>query len=532
MRNITKKFNTVKALDDVNLTVWRGEIHAICGENGAGKSTLMNILSGIYAWGDYEGEVFYDGELCRFRDIRDSERKGIAFIHQELAMSPYMSVAENIFLGNEVRLFPGVIDWNKTRLLAAEALKKAGALEGESMDTPVEFLGVGKQQMVEVARALVKKTNLLILDEPTASLNDEDSQHLLEIILSLKEHGITCIIISHKLNEIDAVADAITILRDGRVIETLRKGVDEMTENRIIRGMVGRELTNRYPPHDRRPGEVAFEVKNWSVSYPDDPSRRMIDNVSFNVRKGEVVGFAGLMGSGRTELAMSIFGGAWGSDISGEIHKYGREIKLKSVKDAIDHGIAYVSEDRKTYGLVLDNSIRWNATLSSLRKRFSKMNVIDANGEILAVEDYRGRLNLKCSSTEQPADSLSGGNQQKVVLTKWMLSDPDILILDEPTRGIDVGAKYEIHSLINLLAGTGKSIILISSEMPELLGVCDRVYVISEGEIAGELQKNELSQEAIMKRIMTHLAGAKKNRGYAVRGGSRDSEIEKEVECP
>lgn len=508
MRNITKEFNTVKALDGVNLTVRRGEIHAICGENGAGKSTLMNILSGVYAWGDYEGEIFYDGELCRFRDIRDSERKGIAIIHQELAMSPYLSVAENIFLGNEVKIFPGVIDWHRTRRLAAEALQKIGALEGESVDTPVEFLGVGKQQMVEVARALVKKTNLLILDEPTASLNDEDSKHLLEIILSLKEHGITCIMISHKLNEINAVADAVTVVRDGRVIETLRKGVDEITENRIIRGMVGRELTNRYPPHDRRPGETAFEVRNWSVFHPEDRTRRVIHDVSFHVREGEVVGFAGLMGSGRTELAMSLFGGAWGADISGEIRKNGREIAIKSVKDAIDHGIAYVSEDRKVYGLVLENVIRWNASLASLRKRFSKMNVIDANKEILTVEEYRERLNLKCESTEQPVDSLSGGNQQKVVLSKWLLSEPDILILDEPTRGIDVGAKYEIHSLINRLVDAGKSVVLISSEMPELLGMCDRVYVINEGKIAGELQKSELSQEAIMKRIMSHAGRA------------------------
>ncbi|MDR1875739.1 MAG: ATP-binding cassette domain-containing protein [Synergistaceae bacterium] len=506
MRHITKAFGPVRALDDVNLTVRRGDIHAICGENGAGKSTLMNILSGVYPWGDYEGDVFHDGELCRFRDIRDSERKGIAIIHQELAMSPFLSIAENIFLGNEVRVFPGVIDWNQTRVRAREALLKVGGMEDESVDAPVESLGVGKQQMVEVARALVKNATLLILDEPTAALNDEDSRRLLNIILSLKEQGVTCIIISHKLNEIDAVADAVTVIRDGKAIETLRRGVDEISENRIISGMVGRELVNRYPRHDRRPGEVVFEVKNWNVFHPEVSDRRVIRDVSFNVREGEVVGFAGLMGSGRTELAMSLFGRAWGVGITGEMYKNGRKIDPESVKDAIDNGIAYLTEDRKGNGLVLANTIRWNATLPSLRRRFAKMNVVDHNLEILTVEECRGKLNIRCSSIEQMIEAMSGGNQQKVVLAKWMLSDPDILILDEPTRGIDVGAKYEIYTLVNMLVATGKSVVVISSEMSELLGVCDRIYVISRGEIAGELQKDEFSQEAIMKCVMNHIA--------------------------
>jgi putative multiple sugar transport system ATP-binding protein len=366
--------------------------------------------------------------------------------------------------------------------------------------------------MVEVAKALVKNARLLILDEPTASMNDADSRHLLDIIVSLKAQGITCIMISHKLNEINAIADAVTVIRDGKVIETLRKDTDKITESRIISGMVGRELTNRYPPHDRHPGEVVFEVKNWSVYHPDDKKRRVINNISFNTRRGEVVGFAGLMGSGRTELAMSLFGGAWGAGITGEIYKEGKKLKLTSVKDAINNGIAYLSEDRKAYGLVIDNAIKWNASLASLTKRFSNnLNVIDSNLEIVAVSDYCGRLNVKCSSIEQVVGSLSGGNQQKVVLVKWMLSEPDVLILDEPTRGIDVGAKYEIYTLVNMLVDMGKSVIVISSEMPELLGVCDRLYVISEGEIAAELENDGLTQETIMKRIMSHIAREKGN---------------------
>ncbi len=509
MKHIVKEFASVRALDDVTLTVKRGTIHAICGENGAGKSTLMNVLSGIYAYGNYRGDIYYNDELCKFRDIRDSETKGIVIIHQELALSPYMSIAENIFLGNEKKTVKGVIDWNKTRAGAIEVLHKVG-LEGESVDMPVGELGVGKQQLVEIAKALAKKVELLILDEPTASLNDEDSKRLLSIIRGLKEHGITCIMISHKLNEINAIADAVTVIRDGKTIETLVKGVDDISEERIIRGMVGRELTNRYPPRSNTIGEVVFEVKNWNVFHPEDKTRQVIKNVSFNLRRGEVVGFAGLMGSGRTELAMSLFGKAWGKEISGTILKDGTELHLASVKDAINSGLAYVSEDRKSYGLVLGNDVKWNTTLASLDKRFAKMNVINQNEEVLASEEYCKKLNTKCTSIEQTVGSLSGGNQQKVVLAKWMLSEPDVLIMDEPTRGIDVGAKYEIYTIINELAASGKSVIVISSEMPELLGTCDRVYVLSEGEIAGELHRDELSQEAIMKLIMNHIGREKK----------------------
>lgn len=505
MKHITKEFSGVKALDDVNLAVKRGEIHALCGENGAGKSTLMNVLSGVYPYGDYSGDIVYNGEVCAFKDIRDSEKKGIVIIHQELALSPYMSIAENVYLGNEVTGVRGVIDWDQTRIKAMEILKKVG-LENENVNTIVSELGVGKQQLVEIAKALAKKVELLILDEPTASLNDEDSKKLLEIMLTLKQQGITCIMISHKLNELSYVADSITVIRDGRAIETLSKGVDDFHEDRIIKGMVGRELTNRYPPRNCPIGDVKFEVRNWNVYHPDDDKRQILNDINFTVRAGEVVGFAGLMGAGRTELAMSLFGKVYGSRISGEIYKDGKLLQLKNVKDAIDNGMAYVSEDRKNYGLVLINDIKWNMSLASMdQNRFSQRGVINSNEEIMAAEEYRGRINIKCSTIEQTVGSLSGGNQQKVVLSKWMLSEPDILILDEPTRGIDVGAKYEIYGVINGLAEAGKAVVVISSEMPELLGTCDRVYVLNEGEICGELKKQELSQENIMKKIMEHI---------------------------
>ncbi len=503
MKHITKEFSGVKALDDVNLTVQRGEIHALCGENGAGKSTLMNILSGVYPYGEYSGDILYDEKECRFHDIRESEKKGIVIIHQELALSPYLSIAENVFLGNEITRGRNVINWGSTQQRASEILNKVGLSE-ENINIPVNKLSIGKQQLVEIAKALAKKVELLILDEPTASLNDEDSKKLLNIIMDLKNRGITCILISHKLNELSQVADSITVIRDGRTIETLKKGKDELNEDRIIKGMVGRELTNRYPPRESNVGETAFEVKDWTVHHPDDSERVIISNVSFHVNKGEVVGFAGLMGAGRTELAMSIFGKSYGSKITGEIYKDGKQLDLRSVQDAIDNGIAYASEDRKDYGLVLINDIRWNMSLSSLIGRFSKYNVINKNEEIIAAEEYRKKLNIKANSIQQIVGSLSGGNQQKVVLSKWILSEPDVLILDEPTRGIDVGAKYEIYEIINELAKEGKAVIVISSEMPELLGVCDRIYVLNQGEIAGELERSEFSQEDIMKMIISH----------------------------
>ena len=508
MRHIKKDFSGVKALDDVNLTIKKGEIHALCGENGAGKSTLMNVLSGVYPYGAYTGDIIYHDELCKFNNIRSSEKKGIVIIHQELALIPYLSIAENVFLGNEITPIKGIIDWDETERRARDVLSKVG-LVNEDLSQMVNTLGVGKQQLIEIAKALAKKVELLILDEPTAALNDEESSILLNLMLTLKEQGITCIMISHKLNEVSRVADSITVIRDGRTIETIEKTDTEIEEDRIIKGMVGRELTNRYPERNSSIGNVVFEVKNWNVYNPIDQTRKVINNVSLKVRSGEVVGLAGLMGAGRTELAMSLFGKAYGKNISGEMLKNEEILHLNSIKDAINHKIAYVSEDRKKYGLVLQNDLKWNMTLASLGARFSKYGVIKENEEIHATEDYRKIINIKTNSIEQIVGSLSGGNQQKVVLAKWMLSEPEILLLDEPTRGIDVGAKYEIYTVINSLADTGKAVIVISSEMPELLGICDRIYVINDGEIAGEVQKEEFSQERIMKTIMTHIGREK-----------------------
>ena len=502
MNHITKEFSGVKALDDVNLKVKRGEIHALCGENGAGKSTLMNVLSGVYPHGTYSGDIVYKGEICNFHNLRNSEEKGIVIIHQELALSPNLSVAENVFLGNEQTSAKGIIDWTKTRKRAQEMLEKVG-LEHEDVNVQVSTLGVGKQQLIEIAKAMAKKVELLILDEPTAALNDEESLKLLNIMLELKKQGVTCIIISHKLNEIEYVSDAVTIIRDGKSIETMGKG--EINEDRVIKAMVGRELTNRYPEREGVTiGNTIFEVKDWNVFHPDDGNRQMLKNINISVKAGEVVGLAGLMGAGRTEFAMSLFGKSYGQKISGTVKINGKEVQIKTVQDAIENKLAYVSEDRKTYGLVLINDIKENMALAARPKFFSKHGVINGNDEILAAEEYKKRINVKANSIEQVVGSLSGGNQQKVVLAKWMLTQPDVLILDEPTRGIDVGAKYEIYCVINDLAKAGKAVIVISSEMPEIIGTCDRVYVINEGEIAGELTKEEVTQEKIMQCIMAH----------------------------
>jgi len=504
MNHITKEFSGVKALDDVNLKVTKGEIHALCGENGAGKSTLMNVLSGVYPYGTYSGDVVYNGEINKVHNLKDSESKGIVIIHQELALSPLLSVAENVFLGNEQLKSKGVIDWTKTRQRAQEMLEKVG-LGDQDVNVPVNSLGVGKQQLIEIAKAMAKDVNLLILDEPTASLNDEESKKLLDIMLELKSHGITMIIISHKLNEIEYVSDSVTIIRDGHTIETLRKGVDDFSEDRIIKGMVGREMTNRYPVREGVTiGDTIFEVKNWNVYHPDDAERQMLKNINISVKAGEVVGLAGLMGAGRTELAMSVFGHSYGQKISGQTFMHGKEVHMTNVKQAIDNKLAYVSEDRKGNGLVLIADIKENMVLAARPKFFSKNGVIKGAEEIVAAGKYKERINVKANSIEQVVGSLSGGNQQKVVLAKWMLTEPDVLILDEPTRGIDVGAKYEIYCVINELAKAGKAVIVISSEMPEVIGTCDRVYVINEGEIAGELTKEEVSQERIMQCIMAH----------------------------
>ena len=506
MRNITKTFPGVKALSDVNLQVEEGEIHALVGENGAGKSTLMNVLSGIYPHGTYEGDIVYDGEVCEFHNIKDSEAKGIVIIHQELALIPYMTIAENMFLGNE-RGSKFKINWNETNDLAAKYLKMVGLKEQPQV--LIKDIGVGKQQLVEIAKALAKNAKLLILDEPTASLNEEDSKALLELLLKFKKEGMTSIIISHKLNEVSYVADKITVIRDGQTIETLDKATDDISESRIIKGMVGREIEDRFPKREKTivntivdPGtDVKLEVRNWTAYHPIYSERKVVDNVNFHVNKGEIVGIAGLMGAGRTELAMSIFGKSYGDNISGQIFIDGQEVHLNSVKEAIDHKLAYVTEDRKGNGLILSNSIKINTTLANL-EGVSKRKVIDKDEEYAAAVDYKKKLQIKCPSVEQNVGNLSGGNMQKVLLAKWMFAEPEILILDEPTRGIDVGAKYEIYCIMNQLVAEGKSVIMISSEMPEILGMCDRIYIMNEGKMVGELSASEASQEAIMSHII------------------------------
>jgi len=498
MRDITKTFPGVTALSHVNLSIRRGEIHALVGENGAGKSTLMNILSGVLPHGTYSGKIIFENAECAFHDVRDSEKKGIGIIHQELALIPYLSIGENVFLRNE-RAKRNIIDWDLTYREAKKYLDLVGLKENPKV--AVKDIGVGKQQLVEIAKALSRQAKLLILDEPTASLNEDDSRHLLDLLLDLKAKGLTSILISHKLNEISQVADSISILRDGLSVETLSKGTDSLDENRIIKGMVGRELVDRFPKRTPKIGAVAFEIKDWNVFSPINPDRQIIKNVSMHVREGEIVGLAGLMGAGRTELAMSVFGRSFGTKISGRAVKGAKEISIGSVQQAIEHGISYATEDRKTAGLNLIGDIKENITIAGLKK-LSRRWVIDADREIGVAEEYRAKLNIRSSSILQKAGNLSGGNQQKIVLSKWIFTEPDVLILDEPTRGIDVGAKFEIYTIINKLADEGKSVIFISSELPEILGISDRIYVMNDGQIVGEFRRGEATQEGIMKCIM------------------------------
>ncbi|QFZ18151.1 multiple monosaccharide ABC transporter ATP-binding protein [Saccharothrix syringae] len=492
MRGITKRFAGVTALHGVSLAVRRGEIHAICGENGAGKSTLMKVLSGVHPHGSYEGEIVFEGEPCEFAGVRDSERRGIVIIHQELALCGQLSIAENLFLGNE-RARRGFIDWNRTNHAAGELLARVGLRENPT--TPVHDLGVGKQQLVEIAKALAKDVRLLILDEPTAALNDDDSAHLLDLLEGLRDEGVTSVIISHKLNEVKRIADSITILRDGRTIETLPAG--DVSEERIISGMVGRDLEHRFPPRTPKVGEEVLRIEDWTVHSPSQPDRVVVDRANLVLRRGEIVGLAGLMGAGRTELAMSVFGRTYGVGVSGRVLKDGREIDTRSVRKAIRNGIAYVSEDRKRYGLNLIEDVKRNVSAAGLGK-LAPRGWVDENEEFSVAERFRRSMNIKTPGVGTQVGTLSGGNQQKVVLAKWMFTDPDVLILDEPTRGIDVGAKYEIYSIINELADQGRAVLVISSELPELLGLCDRVYALSEGRITGELSREEASQERLM----------------------------------
>lgn len=499
MRNITKEFPGVKALNNVTLSVEEGEIHALCGENGAGKSTLMNVLSGIYGYGSYSGDIIYDGKLCKFQTIKDSESLGIVIIHQELALVPLLTIAENMFLGNE-RGSKFKVDWAETFDKADSLLAEVGLKE--SSHTLIKDIGVGKQQLVEIAKALGKKVRLLILDEPTASLNENESKHLLDLLLEFKKQGMTSIIISHKLNEISYVADKITVIRDGAVIKTLDKSKDDFSENTIIAAMVGRDITDRFPKRASKVGDVCFEVKNWCVDHPVFDGIKVCDNVNFNLRKGEVLGISGLMGAGRTELAMSIFGHSYGANISGQIFLNGKEIELPNVKSAINHKIAYVTEDRKGNGLILSQTITQN-TVSARPEKVSKHGIYNFDECRRVAQDSSKEMRTKCATVDEAVGNLSGGNMQKVLLGKWLFADPDILILDEPTRGIDVGAKYEIYCIINRMVAEGKSVILISSEMPEVLGMSDRIYVMNEGRMIAEMNAKDASQEKIMSCIIS-----------------------------
>ena len=498
MRGISKAFAGVKALNDVNFTVRQGEIHALVGENGAGKSTLMKVLSGVYGHGSFDGSIVFDGEERHFRDINDSEALGIIIIHQELALIPLLSIAENIFIASPPSRF-GVIDRNAVYKRSQQLLAKVGL--DEAPDTLVTNIGVGKQQLVEIAKALSKEVRLLILDEPTASLNESDSAALLDLLLEFRSKGMSAILISHKLNEVSRVADRITVLRDGRTVDTMDCEAGAVEEDRIIRKMVDRDLEHRFPKREPNIGDPVFKVENWSVYHPLHAGRQVIKNVDFQIRRGEIVGIAGLMGAGRTEFAMSLFGHSWGRKITGRAMRHGREVDLSTVSRAIDAGLAYVTEDRKQFGLLLADDVRKNITLANLRGVAAGY-VIDEIEELRVANDYRNRMRIRCSDVYQTCGNLSGGNQQKVVLSKWLFTDPEILILDEPTRGIDVGAKYEIYCIINELADAGKAVIVISSEMPELLGICDRICVMTEGAFVGEFDRSEATQEKIMRVIV------------------------------
>jgi len=513
MRGVSKSFAGVQALRDVNFTVDAGQIHALVGENGAGKSTLMKVLSGVYPHGSYEGTIIFEGEERRFRDINDSEALGIIIIHQELALIPLMSIAENIFLSHPPSRF-GVIDRNAVYRRTQELLAQVGLREAP--DTLITDLGVGKQQLVEIAKALSKRVRLLILDEPTASLNETDSAALLERLVEFRRQGIASILISHKLNEVARVADRITVLRDGRTVDSIDCHTEPVQEDRIIRSMVDRDLAHRFPERSAEIGEPVFAVEDWSVHHPLHTEREVIKKVSFHVRRGEVVGIAGLMGAGRTEFAMSLFGKAWGTNISGRIRLDGRAVDLTSVPAAIAAGLAYVTEDRKQLGLILADDVRKNITLASLKQVASKL-VIDDISELKAASDYRNKMRIRCADVFQEVGQFSGGNQQKVVLSKWLMTDPKVLILDEPTRGIDVGAKYEIYSIVNRLAEAGKGVVMISSEMPELLGMCDRICVMNDGAFVGEFTGRDATQEKIMRAIMRN------NRAF--RSGPQETEM-------
>ncbi|EFM12601.1 ABC transporter related protein [Paenibacillus curdlanolyticus YK9] len=492
MRNITKRFPGVTALDNVTFTVKKGEVHALCGENGAGKSTLMKVLSGLYPHGSYEGQIVIDGEEKKFHQIKDAEQAGVAIIYQELALAKDLSVGENLFLG-KVPAKWGIINWEQVFHESGHWLREVGLVD-VNPEQETGTLGIGKQQQIEIAKALSKNANLLILDEPTAALTEQEVEILLNILQDFKKRGVTCIYISHKLNEVFAIADTVTVLRDGQTIGTYPIG--ELTEDKVISLMVGRELKERFPRMPSNPGEVVLRVSDYSVINPNQPSKKVIDSFSFDVRRGEILGIAGLMGAGRTELVMSLFG-AYAGKSQGKVEIDGKPVKLSDTRAAIREGLALVSEDRKKYGLVLGMDIKSNVSMASLSS-IAPGGVINHYKEAVSGNHYLSSLRIKANSVETVVGTLSGGNQQKVVLGKWLMTNPKVLILDEPTRGIDVGAKFEIYNIMNELVSQGVAIIMISSELPELLGMSHRIMVIAEGKQTGMFQAEEATQELIM----------------------------------
>ena len=492
MKNIRKIFPGVIALDNVDFSVREGEIHALVGENGAGKSTLMKVLSGVYPVNSYEGEIRIGGEVMSFYNIKDSEKAKVSVIYQELSLLKNMNICENIFLGNEIKK-GGLIDWDASFIKAYKVLEEVRL--NISPDTLVLHLGMGAQQLVEIAKAIVKECRILVLDEPTSALTETEAETLFNLLREFRSRGMSCIFISHKLNEVFSIADRITVLTDGKTVGTY--DADKLSEDTLISLMVGRELTQRYPTANHTPSnEAALEIKNWTVYDPEVPDKIALNNISFTAKKGEILGIAGLMGAGRTELFLSLLG-VWGRKSSGTVHLNGQEITARTPSDMIKAGISYLTEDRKGKGLILIENIIENMALSSLDKRLSH-GLIDGDAELSSVEEMTKQLQVKTPSVEQIVQNLSGGNQQKVVFGKWLLTNPKVLILDEPTRGIDVGAKYEIYTIMHRLVEMGITIIMISSELPEILGMSDRVIVVHEGKIAGELPRSEATQENIM----------------------------------
>ncbi|HUP44119.1 MAG TPA: ATP-binding cassette domain-containing protein [Thermoanaerobaculia bacterium] len=490
MREISKTFPGVRALDHVSFDLQRGEIHALVGENGAGKSTLMKVLAAVYPAGTYGGEILVGGKTMRFSGIRDAEAAGIAVVHQELSLVGEMSIGENIYLGREPKRF-GMIEWEA---LFSSAQRLLGELHLDlDAHTPVGHLGIGQQHLVEIAKALARDAGILILDEPTAALTESEAEILFAILERLRKKGVGIVYISHKLGEVFRLADRITVLRDGRTVSTDPAGA--LDTARVIARMVGREVTDLFPTAVRHPDNVVFEARNVTVEDANVPGKILVRNVSFSVRRGEVLGVAGLVGAGRSELLMGIFG-AHGGPHRGEFFVDGERIDIRHPHDAIAHGIGFVTEDRKKFGLLLDQSLVTNMTLATLALMGKLLVHVDA--ETAAGERSMRDLRIKAPSVFVDAMTLSGGNQQKVVLAKWLLTNPKVLFLDEPTRGIDVGAKQEIYLQINRLAEEGLAIVLVSSELPEVLALSDRVMVLHEGRVTGEFTRSEATAEKVM----------------------------------